>query len=196
MFTVKGGFFVGRIAATLILLSFYSLYIAKILIQKKQAIRTNQMGKGNKPAKVLRIEQLTMGATILQCAASIASILWAVPQENKGLRLTGMLMGIAAIAFFGAAIITMKTSWRVGIPEEKTTLITKGIYRISRNPAFVGFDLLYLSLCLLLPSLPLILSSLLAAGMLHLQILQEESHLTRVFGEAYEAYCKHTRRYL
>ena len=90
----------------------------------------------------------------------------------------------------------MKTSWRVGIPQEKTTLITDGIYRISRNPAFVGFDLLYVSLCLLLPNLPLILSSLWAAGMLHLQILQEERHLTRVFGEAYKTYCKHTRRYI
>lgn len=185
-----------RIAAFLILLSFYSFYIAKIIIQKKQAIRTNQMGKGNKPAKVLRIERLTMCATVLQCTASIVSVLWAVPQANNGLQLAGILVGIAAVAFFGAATITMKTSWRVGIPQEKTTLITSGIYRISRNPAFVGFDLLYASLCLLLPNLLLILSSLWAAGMLHLQIIQEERHLTRVFGEAYETYKKHTRRYI
>lgn len=185
-----------RIAAILILLSFYSFYIAKIIIQKKQAIHTNQMGVGNKPAKVLRIERLTMVATILQCTASIASALWAVPQANRGLQFAGIFVGIAAVVFFGAATITMKTSWRVGIPQEKTTLITDGIYRISRNPAFVGFDLLYVSLCLLLPNLPLILSSLWAAGMLHLQILQEERHLTRVFGEAYKTYCKHTRRYI
>lgn len=27
---------------------------------------------------------------------------------------------------------------------DKTELITNGIYQISRNPAFLGFDLLYL----------------------------------------------------
>lgn len=87
------------------------------------------------------------------------------------------------------------SSWRVGIPEEKTALVTNGLYRWSRNQAFVGFDLLYLSICLMFFNIPLLLISAWAAIMLHLQILQEEHHMHQMCGEAYDAYKKHTFRY-
>ena len=111
-------------------------------------------------------------------------------------RAAGLLTGVLAIAIFGLAVITMKTSWRVGIPEEKTELITSGIYQWSRNPAFVGFDLLYLSMCLLFFNIPLLVISLWAAVMLHLQILQEEEHMRRMFGGGYILYTERTSRYL
>ena len=183
-----------RIAAMLFLLAFYSFYIARLLIQKRQGIRTNQMGIGKKPAKVLWVERITMCATVLQCIVSIISLLAAAPPTARVL--PGILTGLSAVIFFAAATITMKTSWRVGIPQEKTVLITNGIYRISRNPAFMGFDLLYLSSCLLLPNVPLLLASLLAAVMLHLQILKEEEHLLRVFGQEYAVYMQRVRRYI
>ncbi|MDD5899438.1 MAG: methyltransferase [Lachnospiraceae bacterium] len=65
----------------------------------------------------------------------------------------------------------------------------------SRNPAFVGFDLMYLALCLLFFNIPLLLVSVWAAVMLHLQILQEEAHMERMCGEEYRAYKKRTMRY-
>lgn len=83
----------------------------------------------------------------------------------------------------------------MGIPEEKTSLITNGIYNWSRNPAFVGFDLLYASICLMFFNMPLLLVSICAAVMLHLQILQEEEHMLKMFGKEYEQYKKHTLRY-
>lgn len=43
-----------------------------------------------------------------------------------------------AVLFFALATNTMKNSWRVGIPEEKTALVTKGVYKWSRNPAFAS----------------------------------------------------------
>ena len=43
----------------------------------------------------------------------------------------------------------MKDSWRAGVSyEEKTDLITSGIYQISCNPAFLGFDLVYVGIVL------------------------------------------------
>ena len=185
-----------RIIAACILTAFYSFYLARFSIQKKQQIRTNQMGKGNKPAKVLWVERITALATACALVASTCSIFFAKPQESVALVVIGILTGLLAVSIFAAATLTLNQNWRVGIPEEKTQLVTHSIYRISRNPAFVGFDLLHLSMCLLLPNLPLSLLSLWTAVMLHLQILQEEAHLRRTFGEAYEAYSQRTCRYL
>ena len=185
-----------QIIATLILLVFYMFYFAKIVIQKKQSIKTNQMGIGNKPKKVLLIERIMSCATVLTCVIGVCSIFLVKRFPITEVRIVGVLAGVLGVLFFALATITMKTSWRVGIPEEKTALVTQGIYGWSRNPAFVGFDLLYLSVCLMFFNIPLLLVSLWAAVMLHLQILQEENHMHHMFGEEYDVYKKHTLRYL
>lgn len=185
-----------QIIAVLILTAFYTFYFAKLAIQRRQSIKTNQMGIGNKPKKVLLIERIMSCATVLAFIVDVASIFLIKEAPVTELRIVGIGIGIIGVIFFALATITMKTSWRVGIPEEKTTLITNGIYKWSRNPAFVGFDLLYLSMCLMFFNIPLVLVSVWAAVMLHLQILQEENHMYHMFGSEYDAYKKHTLRYL
>ena len=184
-----------QVIAILILVTFYMFYFAKIIIQKKQSIKTNQMGIGNKTKRVLLIERIMSAATVLTCIVSVCSIFCVKKFIMTELRNVGIVIGVTAVLFFALATITMKTSWRVGIPEEKTTLITNGIYKWSRNPAFVGFDLLYVSICLMFCNIPLILVSIWAAIMLHLQILQEEEHMHKMFGSTYDEYKKHTLRY-
>lgn len=182
-------------AAFMIMIAFYTFYFAKIIIQKKQSIKTNQMGIGNKPKKVLIIERVMSAATVLTCIVGVCSILLVKSYLPEALRMAGIVIGVAAVVFFAAATITMKNSWRVGIPEEKTSLVTSGIYSWSRNPAFVGFDLLYLSMNLMFFNIPLVLVSVWATVMLHLQILQEEEHMLKMFGREYEEYKKYTMRY-
>lgn len=184
-----------KVTAILILITFYFFYFSKIVIQKKQCIKTNQMGIGKKPKKVLIIERIMSVATVSSFVVSVWSIFGVKRFLMTELRIVGILLGVMAVIFFAAATITMKTSWRVGIPEEKTTLITNGIYLWSRNPAFVGFDLLYASMSLLFFNIPLVMVSAWAAIMLHLQILQEEEHMHKMFGADYEEYRKHTLRY-
>ena len=184
-----------KVTAILILITFYFFYFSKIVIQKKQFIKTNQMGIGKKPKKVLIIERIMSVATVSSFFVSVWSIFCVKQFLMTELRIVGILLGDMAVIFFAAATITMKNSWRVGIPEEKTTLITNGIYRWSRNPAFVGFDLLYASMSLLFFNIPLVMVSAGAAIMLHLQILQEEEHMHKMFGSDYEEYRKHTLRY-
>ena len=120
-------------------------------------------------------------ATVSTIVIEAYSILFTTLNILDGLRIIGIVFGILAIIFFALATITMKDSWRVGIPEEKTSLISAGIYKWSKNPAFVGFDLLYISICLMYFNLPLLLISVFAGTMLHLQILQEEKHMQNMF---------------
>lgn len=107
--------------------------------------------------------------------------------------------GITAlgVAFFIVAMLTMEDNWRAGIPEKgKTQLVQKGIYRISRNPAFVGFDLMYIGLLLAFPNILHLAFALFPVIMLDLQIKQEENFCRDAFGKEYEEYCKIVRRYL
>lgn len=184
-----------RIISLIIMAIYYSFYIAKLLILNKKSIKTNQAGIGNKPKKVIIVERIMSIATVSTIVIEAYSILFTTLNILDGLRIIGIVFGILAIIFFALATITMKDSWRVGIPEEKTSLISAGIYKWSRNPAFVGFDLLYISICLMYFNLPLLLISVFAGTMLHLQILQEEKHMQNMFGKEYEEYKKHTLRY-
>lgn len=184
-----------QISAIVILILFYGFYIAKIILQNKRSIKTNQMGSGNKPSKVLMIERIMSLATVLTIIIELCSIFIAKNPPMEQIRFFGLLIGIFSVIIFGSATITMKDSWRVGIPEERTVLVTNGIYKWSRNPAFVGFDLLYLSMCLLFFNILLLIVSVWAAVMLHLQILQEEKYMKDTFGSDYITYMKHTSRY-
>ena len=91
----------------------------------------------------------------------------------------------------------MKDSWRAGIPEkDKTRLVTNGIYRYSRNPAFCGFDLMYIGVLFLFFNPVSLVFSSFAVVMLHLQILQEEKYMLKTFGDEYAGYKKTVFRYL
>lgn len=58
--------------------------------------------------------------------------------------------GATGDVVFLAAVLCMRDSWRAGIPEkDKTELVTRGIFKISRNPAFLGFDFVYIGVAAL-----------------------------------------------
>lgn len=185
-----------QISALLILLLFYIFYLGKIIIQKKHCIKTNQVGTGNKTKKVATVERIMSFANTLNVGAEVISIFLTPSIFFWPVKVLGIAFGIIAVIFFSRATVDMKNNWRVGIPEEKTNIVTNGIYKFSRNPAFVGFDLLYVSILLLAFNIPLLIISVWAMIMLHFQILQEEEWLSRTFGEEYEEYCSKVGRYL
>ena len=136
-------------------------------------------------------------ATLGAPAAQLLSIALGWSYMPAGARFTGFCTGMLGDLIFLVSVICMKDSWRAGIPDkDKTALVTDGIYRFSRNPAFLGFDFMYIGVLLLYFNPLTAFFSLFAIVMLHLQILQEEKYLTATFGEAYTAYKKRVFRYL
>lgn len=67
---------------------------------------------------------------------------------------------------------------------------------MSRNPAFVGFDLLYLGVLAAFPNAWHACFVAAAIYIFHRQILNEENYLIRTFGEEYIQYKNRVRRYL
>lgn len=102
----------------------------------------------------------------------------------------GFILGILAL-------IAMKNSWRVGIKyDQKTDLVTTGIYRFSRNPYFFSYDILILGYILIFPSIILIVLYLTLAIIFHNMILDEEKYLQSVHGDSYIDYKRKVNRYL
>lgn len=113
------------------------------------------------------------------------------------IRYIGVVIGIAGTCVFIWAMVTMKNNWRAGIdPSQKTVLTTHGIYKYSRNPAFLGFILFYIGFTLIFSNVLLVVLLLFCMFTLHLQIIEEEKYLELTFGKEYTDYKKTTARYL
>jgi protein-S-isoprenylcysteine O-methyltransferase Ste14 len=180
---------------------FYVAYFYKQVLLAKQGIATNRLAKGQKPAKTRQVETILLAATygmavIQYTSAGLSRYLIPVTLP-KDVRSTGVFLMLLGVAFFIAALATMRDNWRAGVEEnQQTVMVIQGVYRISRNPAFVGFDLLYLGSALAMPNLVIFIGALCCVLFLHQQILQEEKLLPVLFGPAYLEYKKHTPRYL
>lgn len=180
-----------------ILASFYAIYIGKMIMQRKRGIQTDQMAKGKKSKELFWTELILKIATYSVVIIQTISIFINTTHPYISVKIAGVVVGIIGVVIFGITVYTMRDNWRAGILENlKTDLVTSGIFRFSRNPAFLGFDLIYLSILLLFFNWTLLLFSLWATTMLHLQIKQEEKHLQLAFGEEYLKYKKHTKRYM
>ena len=180
----------------LVLAVFYGVYFAKVLAQKQRGIQTRQIGR-RKEKSIHTVEVLMSIATLGAPIAQLLSVAFGWNHLPAGVRLTGFCVGMLGDTIFLLSVLCMKDSWRAGIPDkDKTELVTTGIYRFSRNPAFLGFDLMYVGVLLLYGNLLTLSFFIFAIVMLHLQILQEERYLVNTFGAQYQEYCRHVFRYL
>ena len=180
-----------------VIISFYAIYAGKAIIQKGKGIQTNQIAKGNKSGSIFIIELTMKLATYSIVVVELISIYLNTTAFPLSIRIAGAISGVAAVVIFGIAVYTMRDNWRAGIPEkDKTELVVTGIFRISRNPAFLAFDMVYLGILLMFFNWILLFFTLWAMIMLHLQIKQEEKFLHATFGEVYSKYKKQTGRYI
>ena len=160
-----------QITAIAVLTVFYIAYFTKMILQRRKGVKTDQIGKGNKPRKLLVIEILMKIATYSIVAVEVISIIWNFRMWKSSYSWIGIGVAALGVLVFIVAMATMGDSWRAGIPEkDKTELVTTGIYRISRNPAFLGFDLMYLGVLIAFFNYLHLIFVLYAALMLHLQI--------------------------
>lgn len=176
---------------------FYICYFAKMISQKKQGIKTDQLGKG-KEGFVKFIEVTLKITTYLLPFMQIISIVLYSGTVHIALRIIGVVIIVLGVMTFIISVAQMKDNWRAGVQrEEKTNLVTTGIYFISRNPAFLGFDLMYIGILSTFFNWYLCFATIFAIVLFHLQIVNvEEDFLIEAFGEEYLEYKKKVFRYL
>jgi protein-S-isoprenylcysteine O-methyltransferase Ste14 len=117
--------------------------------------------------------------------------------DSPAAKLAGAVLTTVGLIIFILAFVSFGDSWRIGV-DEKTpgALVTAGIFAISRNPIYVFLDLWFFGTFLINGTLIFLIFALLTIVAVHWQILQEESFLVKLYGQAYRDYCARTGRYL
>lgn len=183
------------IVALIIWAAFYVSFFAKMLLMKKRGINSNLLGRGQKPEKARRVEVMLKAVTFTGAPIQLFSIFFVSAPFSRPL--PGLILSAAGTAFFIWAMLAMRDNWRSGYDlHQNTTLVVSGPYKISRNPAFVGFDLLYIGWALAFPNIFNLIISVAALIVFHRQIVEEELFLESAFGREYELYKMRVNRYM
>ena len=113
--------------------------------------------------------------TYLLPVIQIISIVFYSGTVHIVLQFTGVVITMFGVLAFIVSVTQMKENWRAGVQkEEKTSLVTTGIYSISRNPAFLGFDLMYIGILFSFFNWLLCYATGFAVLFFHLQIVNVE----------------------
>ena len=90
-----------------------------------------------------------------------------------------------------------KTTLNPTTPAATSSVVASGIYRVSRNPMYVGFLLVLTGWAIFLSHpLPFLLLPAFVAYMNRFQISPEERVLSARFGDEYDTYKQSVRRWL
>jgi protein-S-isoprenylcysteine O-methyltransferase Ste14 len=107
------------------------------------------------------------------------------------------LCGLVLLAISGALFKQYNTTISPVHPDKASTLVIYGLYRLSRNPMYLGFLSLLVAWTFYLGSAyALLVSPLFIATLNRFNIFPEEQALDARFGEAYNAYKKRVRHWI
>jgi len=143
---------------------------------------------------------ITLAATL--ALSFLARAVYPFPWIGRPLADILFIMGIL-IMLGGVALIVV--SARI-MQRERTTirpdraaqhLITKGVFRISRNPIYLGMAMLMFGIGSSIGSLWFFIFGLIACFVLQKAAIEpEERHLDALFGRTYRTYRKQVRRWI
>ena len=108
-----------------------------------------------------------------------------------------VILGCASCVAGVVSFKLAKTTVNPNKPEQASKLVTSGIYRISRNPMYLGFAFILAGWGVWLSSVWAMLGVIGFIGYLTLfQIMPEERALTKLFGDEFTIYKARVRRWL
>lgn len=108
-----------------------------------------------------------------------------------------VLMGFGMLLIFASDRYFSRHGTETDCGAPDTALVTTGPYRLSRNPIYVAFAIIFLgcSLSSNAPGFALVAAPMMVA-LRQLVVMPEEAHLEAIFGDAYRAYAQRVRRWI
>jgi protein-S-isoprenylcysteine O-methyltransferase Ste14 len=110
----------------------------------------------------------------------------------------GIALAAASVTIVIAGFVAMHRAGTNVDPYQPTTaIVTRGPYRWSRNPLYIGLTLGYLSAALIVDVAAAIILLPAALVVMHYGVIRrEERYLESKFGETYRAYRERVRRWI
>jgi len=117
--------------------------------------------------------------------------------QTQTITIIGLALIHIALIWISIAQFQMSNSWRIGIDEEnKTKLVTDGVFSISRNPIFLGMIISVLGLFFILPNALTFFLTITTYIVIKIQIRLEEEFLQKQHAQDYVNYKLKTKRLL
>lgn len=137
----------------------------------------------------------------------VAGLMWLASRGTVGFAAAESLRRLLALILIGigtglivAARVALDgagTTWYPTQPGRTTALVTSGVYRFSRNPTYLGMELVLLSWAVVLASPAAVLvSALFVAYIARFQIRPEELTLAVILGRDYRDYAQRVPRWI
>jgi len=142
------------------------------------------------------IVALLFGLAMWPLAKALPRVVLAAPLR---IGLACAVVGIGAAFAVGGLVAFRRAKTTVDPidPSKASSLVTSGVYRITRNPMYVGLFFLLTGWAIALASPVLLAAPLVfALYITRFQIQPEERALTALFGDAYTDYRTQVRRWL
>ena len=188
------------------LLLFLGIFLGRSFHLQRKGTTIFVIGKGKKGIKavleivflfVLIVWIVEILRNSLDFSISILPQLLKTPfLELKLLKICGVIMITGGLILFVLALIAFKTSWRIGIDTRHPgTLVTRGIFSVTRNPVFVFINLYFIGTALIYTNWFFVVLAILTIFGIHFHILNEEKFLTKQYGNEYLDYRQKVKRY-
>ncbi|MEU5991947.1 isoprenylcysteine carboxylmethyltransferase family protein [Spirillospora sp. NPDC047418] len=147
-------------------------------------------------ARVLFTGALLIGAA--GPVTALAGLLAVDLLDHPAVQAVGVVLAAVGLVATLAAQTSMGTSWRIGVQEdERTELVTGGVFALARNPIFTAMILTAAGLAAMVPNVIALFGLGLTVAAIQMQVRAvEEPYLLRAHGGDYTAYAARVGRFL
>lgn len=174
------------------------------LVWKRTGVNPYSVGRGNRVVDFIEhiypYPLILILLTTVVFAAYPPFYAYTVPIEFLEIlpvKIVGLALMGFALCWTAVAQMQMGASWRIGIDTENTTdLVGVGLFRVSRNPIFLGMRLALFGYFLVLPNAVTLVAVVLADVLMQIQVRLEEEFLMSRHGAEYTEYCGRVRRWI
>jgi protein-S-isoprenylcysteine O-methyltransferase Ste14 len=153
------------------------------------------------------VNALELKVPPLALAISFAAAMWVASVYTPSLTMAipwhlvlAVALSIAGVAFALAGLLAFRranTTFNPTKPDATSTFVASGVYRVSRNPMYVGFSLVLTGWAFFLShALAFLFLPAFVAYINRFQIVPEERVLSAFFGSEYVTYIRSVRRWL
>lgn len=116
--------------------------------------------------------------------------------SSEVFNIAAYVLTVIGLVVVVVSLVNLGASTRLGIPTESTVFKNSGIYKFSRNPMYLGFNVLTASSILYTANIAVAILGIYSIVVYHLIIRGEEDFLEDRFGNMYLEYKENVRRYL